>query len=573
MCQRRAALTPIAMLDLPADTSSWTATMNKTARYRTAIAVIAALVAVAACGGDGDRAAVSVDSQRIVGGPPTIPTDPAQPNDVDEPVDDREPAEDTAEEMVSTTMPSSEPAATTPASDDESRAHDPQSTASAGATTVNDPYVGDFGNGGYDVESYDLALDWDPASTRLDGVTTIEAAATQGLTAFNLELTGFDVASVEVDGKSADFVRAADELTITPSAPIALGDDFTTVVAYAGTPIDNEFTASDVGRPSGWHTRNEFVYIAGEPLSASTFHPSNDHPSDKASFTYRITAPSGLTVAANGTLEDTMVEGDRTTWTFVQPDPQTTYLTTLVIGDFTVVDDGASQSGVPVRNVFDTDLATEVGPIFDAQPAMIDAFEALFGPYPFEVYGSVVVNDSFGGALETQTLSIFGADVLGFGNAQAIVAHELAHQWFGNHVSVERWEDIWLNEGFATYGEALWEEAADPDFSYENWIRRLLLAGPALERHVQDPGPRELFGIQVYLRGGFTLHALRVRVGDDVFFDILRTWNERFGGSSATTDDFQLLAEELSGDELDQFFDDWLRTDELPAELDGVPLN
>jgi aminopeptidase N len=223
--------------------------------------------------------------------------------------------------------------------------------------------------------------------------------------------------------------------------------------------------------------------------------------------------------------------------------------------------------------VFDTDLADQVEPIFDAQPEMIDAFEELFGPYPFDVYGSVVVNDSFGGALETQTLSIFGADVLGFGDAQAIVAHELAHQWFGNHVSVERWEDIWLNEGFATYGEALWEEASDPDFSFDRWIRDKLFAGPALERHVQDPGPQELFGIQVYLRGGFTLHALRVRVGDDVFFDILKTWNVRFGGGNATTDDFQLLAEELSGDDLDQFFDDWLRTDELPAELDGVPLN
>ncbi|MGB3737110.1 MAG: M1 family metallopeptidase [Ilumatobacter sp.] len=539
--------------------------------YKIAGFLIAALVTVAACGADSDRAAISVDSERIVGDAPTIPTDPELPVDVDDEIE-----EDTGQAPQQS---GSTPRTTTPpTTEGASRGDATESTADAGATTLNDPYVGDFGNGGYDVESYDLEIEWDPDSTRLDGAATIVAIATQELSAFNLELTGFDVSSVEIDGEPATFVRDDDELMIVPrSEPIPNGETFTTVIEYAGTPVDNEFIAGEVGRPSGWHTRDGFVFVAGEPLSASTFHPANDHPSDKASFTYRITAPSDLTVAANGTLEDTTtvtddVAGNRTTWTFVQPDPQATYLTTLVIGDFTVIDDGTSDSGVPVRNVIDTELVDELGPIFDAQPEMIDAFEELFGPYPFEVYGSVVVNDSFGGALETQTLSIFGTDVVGFGDGQAIVAHELAHQWFGNSVSVERWEDIWLNEGFASYGEALWSEASDPDFSYDRWIRRLLRAGPALERHVQDPGPGELFSPQVYLRGAFTLHALRVRVGDEVFFDILQTWNERFGGANASTDDFQSLSEELSGEELDEFFDEWLRTEALPDELDGVPL-
>lgn len=574
--RRRAASIWIAMFVLPADTSSRIPNMTKTAMTKTASMVIAALVVAAACSSGDDRAAISIESEPITGDVPTVPADSDQSSGGEASADD--PTAPIETDPVVTTPPATESPATTQVFDDESQAENTVPLTGAGAITVNDPYVGDFGNGGYDVESYDLELDWDPATTRLDGVTTMVAASTQDLTAFNLELTGFDVVSIEVDGEPAEFVRDADELTVIPSAQVPLGDDFTTVIVYGGTPVDNEFIAGDVGRPSGWHTRNDFVYVAGEPLSASTFHPANDHPSDKASFTYRITAPSDLTVAANGTLEDTTtttdpVDGDRTTWTFVQPDPQTTYLTTLVIGDFTVVDDGTSESGVPVRNVFDTDLAERIGPIFDAQPAMIDEFEELFGPYPFDVYGSVVVADSFGGALETQTLSIYGVDVLGFGDAEAIVAHELAHQWFGNHVSVDRWEDIWLNEGFASYGEALWDEASDPDFSYEDWIRSLLFAGPGLERHVHDPGPQQLFGIHVYWRGAFTLHALRVQVGDDVFFDILTTWNERFGGGNATTDDFQALSEELSGDDLDQFFDDWLRTEELPAELDGVPLN
>jgi len=446
------------------------------------------------------------------------------------------------------------------------------SGASPGAVTVGDPYVGDFGNAGYDVVEYDLTLDWDPDAERLEGSTTIDAIATQALSAFNLELTGFEIAAVQVDDSDATVERDNDELTITPSEPISAGASFRTVIDYAGTPQDNDFVAGEIGRPSGWHTERDYAYVAGEPLAASTFHPVNDHPSDKASFVYRITAPSELTVAANGTLDTRSEAADTTTWTFRQPAPQATYLTTILIGDFTVIDDGESTSGVPVRNVIDSDLVDRVLPLFVDQRAMIDAFEQRFGPYPFEVYGSAVIEGSFGGALETQTLSIYGADILGFGRPEDVVAHELAHQWFGNNVSLERWEDIWLNEGFATYAEALWQEASDPDFSYPDWVSGLARFGPALEAHVHDPGREDLFGVQVYLRGGLTLHALRLRVGDDVFFDILRTWNQRFGGANATTDDFEALAEELSGDELGRFFDDWIRSDELPAELDGVRL-
>ncbi|MFK8025936.1 MAG: M1 family metallopeptidase, partial [Ilumatobacter sp.] len=426
------------------------------------------------------------------------------------------------------------------------------------------------------VAAYELTLDWDPDELRLDGVTTIEATATQDLSAFNVELTGFEISEVTVDGEPADVERSGDEVTVTPPEAVAEGARFETVIAYAGTPVDNQFVAGDVGRPSGWHTEADYVYVAGEPLSASTFHPVNDHPSDKASFTYRITAPSELTVAASGTLtsrtDSSDDDGEVTTWVFDQPAPQTTYLTTILIGDFVVVDDEPSQSGVPIRNVYDADLADLVDPLFAEQPEMLDAFEELFGPYPFDVYGSAVVEGSFGGALETQTLSIYGAAIVSFGDPEDVIAHELAHHWFGNHVSLARWEDIWRNEGFATYSEALWQEASNPDFSYQDWIRELVRFGPALERHVHDPGPTELFGIQVYLRGGLTLHALRLEVGDEVFFEILRSWNDRFGGANATTDDFVALAEELAGVDLTELFDDWIYSRALPDELDGVPL-
>ncbi|MDH3680449.1 MAG: M1 family metallopeptidase [Acidimicrobiia bacterium] len=446
-------------------------------------------------------------------------------------------------------------------------------TGSVGAPTLDDPYVGTFGNGGYDVEHYDLAIAWDPAGQRLDGVTTITATATQELTRFNLDLVGLDVESVTVDGEPAASTHAEPELSITPASPLAAGQQFTVTVTYGGTPgpIDDPSVSTPI--PSGWHTRDDFIYVAGEPVSAATFHPVNDHPSDKAAFTYRITAPSELTAAANGTLASKEDDGATTTWVFEQPFPQASYLTTILIGSFEILDDGETASGIPIRNVIDSDLVASGGPAFEGQPEMLDFFETVFGPYPFDVYGAALVQDGFGGALETQTLSIFGQDVIGLaGIAELVIAHEAAHQWFGNHVSISEWEDIWLNEGFATYAEALWFEHADPNFSWEAWIEQVSFYGPFLEAPVHEPARAELFGVPVYQRGGLTLHALRRQIGDETFFELLQTWSERFGGGNASTQDFEDLAEELSGQELDDFFDTWLRTPELPAELDGVPL-
>ncbi len=443
-----------------------------------------------------------------------------------------------------------------------------------GSESVGDAYVDSFGNGGYDVEHYDLAMTWKPNSSQLEGVSTIEATATESLQQFNLDLVGLAVSSVDVDGQDASFSQEDSELTITPNQVVSAEERFSVVVSYAGQPVEGTGPVG-TSEPSGWHTRDGFAYVVGEPVSASTFHPANDHPSDKASFTYRITAPSDLTVAANGTLES-KDEGSngQTTWVFDQPFPQATYLTTIIIGTLDVVDGGRSASGIPIRNVFDTEIGAAAAPVFAKQPQMLDYFEQLFGPYPFDIYGSAVVNDSFGGALETQTLSIYGVDVVGFGaQAERIVAHELAHQWFGNSVSPERWEDIWINEGFASYAEALWLDHDDPSFTYQNWIRMTaLLAGPELQRPVHPPEQDGLFDLGVYTRGALALHALRLEVGDEAFFSILQTWAERFEGGTASTQDFEDLSEELTGRELDGLFDAWLRSSQVPPELDGVDL-
>lgn len=444
--------------------------------------------------------------------------------------------------------------------------------ANAGAASLDDPYVGTTGNGGYNVASYDLSIAWDPGTTTLDGETTIVANATQDLGSFNLDLYKLQVLAITVDGQEATFTQSDGELVVVPLTPIADGAAFTAIINYTGTPQEAGALGSSV--PSGWHTLTDSIYVMGEPIAASTYHPANDHPSDKATFTYRITAPSELTAVAVGTLKDKTDNVDgTTTWVYEQPFPQTTYLTTLMIGPFEVRESASSASGVPIRNVFYADLADEAEPVFARQADMIDAFEPLFGPYPFDVYGSAVVDDFVGGALETQTLSVFGRDIVGFSAfAEPIVAHELAHQWFGNDVSVERWEDLWLNEGFASYSEALWEEAKDPNFDYQAWIRELLSFGGPLDSHVHRPPTDDLFSASVYLRGALTLHALRLEIGDDTFFELLRTWVDTFGGTNATTADFEAMAADVSGQELAPLFETWLRTDGLPAELDGVNL-
>jgi aminopeptidase N len=190
---------------------------------------------------------------------------------------------------------------------------------------------------------------------------------------------------------------------------------------------------------------------------------------------------------------------------------------------------------------------------------MIDVLDDMFGPYPFEAYGAVVVDEDLGFALETQTLSIFGTDSY---EDPVVVAHELAHQWFGNHVTLGTWRDIWLNEGFATYAQWLWDERSGGP-SAEDWAREVAGAG-GLDLPPAEPGPEGLFDISVYYRGALTLHVLRHELGDDAFFRLLQTWGEQYGGRSATTADFEALAAEVAGRDLQPLFDAWLRAPQMP---------
>ena len=200
-----------------------------------------------------------------------------------------------------------------------------------------------------------------------------------------------------------------------------------------------------------------------EPDAAHSWFPTNDHPRDKATYTFRITVPEAVIAAANGTLVETVPTAEGATWVWEMNDPMAPYLATIVVGDFEIVEDKGSTevAGVPVRNVLPAHLAAAPPVAVQRQGEMIVFLADLFGPYPFATYGIAVV-DNFPAALENQTLSVFGA---GLESNEGVIIHELAHQWFGDGVSTNTWEDIWLNEGFASYAEWLWlEEQEGPEF-------------------------------------------------------------------------------------------------------------
>ncbi len=366
----------------------------------------------------------------------------------------------------------------------------------AGSIGLGDAYFPTLGNGGYDVQHYDLDLDLDgDAGAISDGRATITALATlPRLCAFNLDFEGLTVDAITVDGQPAIYSRRGQELTIVPAAPLTAGTEFAVVVDYAGTPsglavgsdgqpLPTTPTPSDAvaeaaveeednaGQQfgSGWWTTPDSIFVAGEPAGAETWYPVNGHPADKASYTFRLTVADPYRAAANGVLVETIDENGATTDVWEARAPMASYLATIHAGEIEI-EEGVGPGGLPIRNVFAASIPEAERDIFDRFPEMIAVLEGYFGPYPFEVAGNSVVGVPLDFALETQTLSTFGATGLPPGvplppelraQVEQVVVHELAHQWYGDAVSPLSWSDTWLNEGFATYSQSLWLEATE----------------------------------------------------------------------------------------------------------------
>lgn len=427
-------------------------------------------------------------------------------------------------------------------------------------TTAPDGYLRGHGDTTFSVRHYDLAIDYRLEGNRLDGRATITAVALEKTTLVTLDLFALNVTKVSVDGKApARYVHRRSRLEIRLRSPLAVGQEFTILVAYHGHPAPIPGRDGD----AGWEELEDGVIVASQPHGAPSWFPCNDRPADKASYLISLSAPSDYHVVANGNLVSTHRGASRTTWTYQQAEPMAPYLATVQIGRYVV---HCLDCDVPLHIVLPPARVGSLGPGFLLQPEMMAVFTELFGAYPFPCYTVVVTDDELEIPLEAQTLSIFGSNHLTEAwEHERLIAHELSHQWFGNCLTVSHWRDIWLHEGFACYAEWLWSEHTERDSADKHarahWAR---LNDLPQDLVLGDPGPDDMFDDRVYKRGALLLHALRLTLGDHHFIGLLRTWVARNAHGSVTTDDFVTLAESVSGRPLRPLFEDWLYQPDLP---------
>jgi aminopeptidase N len=435
--------------------------------------------------------------------------------------------------------------------------------AAAGAPGLGDPYFPQDGNGGIDVLHYEIRDSYSFGSGRLVGRTRLDVRATQDLSRFNLDFV-LDVSSVRIDGRKATFRQGGGhELRITPAAPLPAGRHFRVVVRYAGVPA-----AEGSRGERNWLADGSEVVTMNEPHMAAWWFPANDHPRDKASFDIHITVPKGKDVIANGVLVRKRTREGRTTAHWRAVEPMATYLAFFAAGSFAV-----SRSrclGLP--NIFAVsrnagrNAPSKVARSWARETcAILTSLSGVLGPYPFASTGGLATSLPVSFALENQTRPTYPHLAVQPG----LLAHELAHQWFGDSVSVANWRDIWVNEGFAQYLQTYYLTEVEKGRSMQAWLTETynqLAADQEFWRlPIGDPGPERLFDGAVYVRGAMAVQALRHRLGDQAFWALLRTWvgQRRYGNGSVA--DFEALAASVSGQDLTAFFDTWLHVKAAPA--------
>jgi aminopeptidase N len=443
-----------------------------------------------------------------------------------------------------------------------------------GATGIGDPYFPLEGNGGYDAQHYDLALSYDPPTKRLEGTVTMTARATQNLSRFDLDLQQLEVSQVTVNGRRATFTRNGQELTITPRHGIAKNSRFAVAVTYGGVPQTIVGSPVVFGSPYGFVHTDDGAFMGDEPNASSTWFPSNDHPSDKASYTFRVTVPKDRSVIANGRLVSQRTKGDKATFVWDEKLPMASYLATADIGQWQFKN-GKTPGGIPETVAVDPKLAGRdpnhpdpMAFFWDTTAEATDLWSKTFGKYAFDSTGAIADLATYNGqaigfSLETQTRPLY-SDVRSTGT----IAHELAHQWFGDAVSVRDWDDIWLNESFATFAANLWTEKHGGTTVHDT-------ARAVYNRHsatdtwwnvvIANPQRDTMFHDRVYSGGGMVLEFLREKIGDDAFFNLLHTWYEQHKYGNGSTEQFTALANKIAHQDLGPFFQTWIYSTGKPA--------
>jgi aminopeptidase N len=436
--------------------------------------------------------------------------------------------------------------------------------SSSGLPTA-DPYLPGHGDPAWGAHHYDLDLSYDLQRNQLRGQAVISGEVLETTRRIVLDLSRLEVSKVLLDGRPpAKYAARGTRLVVTARADLAAGTTFRLSIAYAGTPrplVDRHHG------DAGWEELEDGVIVAGQPHGAPTWFPCNDRPDDKASYRISLAAPHDYTVVSNGSLTSRSRGSGATTWVYEQAEPMSTYLATVQVGRYDLRELDAD---LPLLAAVPADAGDGFEAAFGRNAEMVHRFVELFGPYPFAAYTVVVTDDDLEIPLESQSLSTFGRNFMRDDwDAVRLVAHELAHQWFGNAVTLRWWKDIWLHEGFACYCEWLWSELSGGD-SADDWARHHhdRLGDLDQDLVLADPGPELMFDDRVYKRGALTLHALRRTVGDETFFALLRSWVAEHSGGVVTTSEFvshAVRAVGPGGPDLAGLFVAWLDQPELPA--------
>lgn len=424
-----------------------------------------------------------------------------------------------------------------------------------------DPYTPHSGDARIRVEHYDLDLDYKLSNNRLTATAVIDVRIVQETAAFGFDLVGLRVKKVRVAGvPKAGFSQTDRKVKVSLGTPVEPGTVLQVTVEYAGAPGPRHTRWGSLG----WEELEDGLLIASQPTGAPTWFPCNDLPYDKATYRVRVVTDPEYTVAGSVVPARSTSKG-RAVWDFDIAVPTATYLMTLQIGRYS--EERMPLGAVPGRVFFPRGLTSRVHADLEDLAQMMAVFQESFGPYPFAEYAVVVTPDELEIPLEAQALAIFGSNHIdGEHGLERLIAHELAHQWFGNSVGLARWQDIWLNEGFACYAEWIWSEASGgPTAHAKALAHHARLADLDQDLVLADPGADVMFDDRVYKRGALTLHALRLTIGDAVFFEILRAWTSARARATATTTDFIDLASDVSGVALGGLFARWLDEPALPA--------
>lgn len=445
---------------------------------------------------------------------------------------------------------------------------------------IPDPYLPGSGTPDYGVGHYDLTLEVKLAANRVSGTARLEGTLLNRAKRVELDLHGLSatrVTAVSRDRsvKVAKYATRNSRLVIDLASPLDAGTPLTLQVTYSGVPRMLHGTWGEIG----WEELEDGVLVAGQPNGACTWFPCVDHPSVKSTYSIAISTDAGYLPVCNGVPTGHRRRSSRQEWTWELREPAPSYLVTVQIGRYQLVaipehDDGHQPpaDAVPVFLATSPALLDRAQAALGLQTRMMDCFSQHYGPYPFERYTAVVTDDELEIPLEAASLSIFGANHLdGSWASERLVAHELAHQWFGNALTLRRWKDIWLHEGFACYAEWLWTEFSGGADAGSHALRYYSkLQNSPQDLLLSDPGPEDMFDDRVYKRGALTLHALRLTIGDDRFFDLLRAWVTKYSGRTVTTDDFLHLAADHSPVDLRPLWNAWLFSEPLPPTL-GMP--